>query len=1051
MKKSFYLLLLSCLFASLKTFSQTPGIIVRPAGSNGPAVLDPNADGYTSATTAGFGTNDLLNSEIIYKIVPPVISEPTGDLLRGPSGKYSDIVKTVDGSGFYIYNDGTNFLARIRMGGIVSGSKGYSLLIDTDNKFGNTGANSDPNYVAATTGVNGNPGFELEVVLETNFRIAVYNVDGTSTPVLITSYPISTNSQISVAASTDGSDLDYFYDFYVPFSVLGISSSTPLRVSATTVMSPQAAIGGPKSDIYGISGTDYMTQWTTAILSQPSFTSTSITSGGSGLGATCTAAPVLNGPILPTAATVTGTWTKASTSAVTSATITLYKGAIAIGTTTVSSGATWSISVSGLAGNDILTAKAQGAGESMCLASNAVTVNACNAANIPATPVLSCTSGSKGINGTNLTTGWTIHADNITRTTAENSVTNAGGLFGANTGSSPNITWQYSGGCSSGAPLTSGSYKIYYTDNVTGCNSQPAYFCSAGNGGNALAGSLAVPTITSPSNGVYTPATTSISGTITANTSLSLYIDGIVKQTATATSGAFTFSNLTLLTGQQIYIAAELNTGTVGTSYCASKTTPVTVTCFTSSPVITTSNSNLLTAGAAISGTSSEITGTTIKVYTSANVLVATTTVQSGGTFSTGNAGTTPSTYNAVAATTYYATAQNGSCGLSGNSASILTAAATSAARCGTLPASVTESAASVSGTLSGTALAGTVVTLYADGSSVGTYTTATNAWGPITVNTTANNTIYAGAVLTIGITEPSKNEVVCNASVTVSCTTPASAVISPVSTVIAQGQTVTYTITSSQSGILYSLRDNGDATNIGNSTFGTGGTITLVSDPFNTPGPYSIKVKATSFSGANCLSLSAASVSVTAPLPVNLVSFEGRYDRKIAKLKWNTSSELNLGYFELEKSYTGNQFDKIATVTASGNSQVNHNYNYHDSSINGNIVYYRLKMVDRDNVTSKYSKVIALYSDKGIVINNISPNPFTTAIKMNVNMVKDAALEISLTDLSGRKIKTIHYAATAGTNNIVLTGLTALAKGSYLVELNSGNENIRREILIKQ
>lgn len=67
---------------------------------------------------------------------------------------------------------------------IVSGSKGYSILMDTDGKFGATGANADPNYLASTTGVNGNPGFEIAIVLETNFIIAIYNVDGTSTPVL---------------------------------------------------------------------------------------------------------------------------------------------------------------------------------------------------------------------------------------------------------------------------------------------------------------------------------------------------------------------------------------------------------------------------------------------------------------------------------------------------------------------------------------------------------------------------------------------------------------------------------------------------------------------------------------------------------------------------------------------------------------------------------------------------------------------------------------------------------------------------------------------------
>ena len=189
--------LLYCLFTCLSLFSvaQTPGLIVRPAGLPGPLVLDPNQNGYTSKLTSGFGSSDIINSEIGYKVIAPVIAEPTGDLLRGPSGQYSDIVKTVDGSGFYLYSDSINILCRLRIGGIVSGSKGYSILIDTDGKFGPSGPAADPNYLPATTGINGNPGFEFEVVLETNFRVAVYNVDGTSNPVFVTSYTIAANSQ----------------------------------------------------------------------------------------------------------------------------------------------------------------------------------------------------------------------------------------------------------------------------------------------------------------------------------------------------------------------------------------------------------------------------------------------------------------------------------------------------------------------------------------------------------------------------------------------------------------------------------------------------------------------------------------------------------------------------------------------------------------------------------------------------------------------------------------------------------------------------------------
>lgn len=867
MKSIKFTLLAVLLLFTVNLLAQTPGIIVRPAGSAGPSVLDPNSDAYTSLTTDGFGTDDIANSEIPYKTVIPVLSEPTGDLLRGPSGKFTDLVKTLDGSGFYLFNDGTNLLCRLRLGGLVSGSKGYSILFDTDSKIGATGQYADPNYQPATSGNNGNPGFEIEIVLETNFRIAIYNVDGTSTPVLIASYPIASNSQVSVAATTDGGDPDFFYDFYIPHSVMGITATTPLRATATTVMAPTPAIGGPKSDIYGLSGDDYMTDWETIITSQPSFTLNDLTAGGSGIGNTCTAAPTLNSIITPTSTSISGAWKKSIYSSLSTAVITVYKnGTTVLGTTSVASGSTWTLNnVSGLVSGDVISAKAQAFGESRCLNSNLVTVNVCNSSNTPATPLLSCYSGSKGISGTNLFSGWTIHVDNITRGTQENSVNNTGGLFGATTGTSPNINWMFSGGCSTGAPLASGSYKVYYTNTSTGCNSEPVYFCAAGNGQNALAGSIAAPTITSPANSLFTTATQSISGTTVTSATVKLYINGILSQTVTsnASTGTFTFSGLALAANDKIHIIVEKTTASVSTSYCSGQTPVFTVTCFTTPPTIKTDNDGNLSVGSAITGTSFEAAGTTIRVYTSAAVLVSTTTVQANGTWSTSNAGSIPATYLVAANTSYYATAQTGSCGVSSNSATATALTATSASRCGTITGPVTSTASSIAGTLTGT-LANTLVTLYLDNIAIGTTTSSNTTWS-ITVNTTAANTLYSGGVLTIGITEPSKTEVICAASVTIACTPPATPVVTPTIAISGVGQMIGYSISSSTSGILYSIKDNTDATNLGTSMFGNGGTILLTTDAFVTPGPLTLLIKATSFTGADCESFSTVKLYITA------------------------------------------------------------------------------------------------------------------------------------------------------------------------------------------
>ena len=122
MKKNLTLFLIS--FISLITNAQTPGIIIRPAGTAGPIVLDSYTNGYTSLNTLGFGNNDITNSKILYKVIARLSGEPTGDLLRGPSGSFSDIVKTFDGNVLYLFTNGTNLLCRLRIGCIFSGSKG---------------------------------------------------------------------------------------------------------------------------------------------------------------------------------------------------------------------------------------------------------------------------------------------------------------------------------------------------------------------------------------------------------------------------------------------------------------------------------------------------------------------------------------------------------------------------------------------------------------------------------------------------------------------------------------------------------------------------------------------------------------------------------------------------------------------------------------------------------------------------------------------------------------------------------------------------------------
>lgn len=833
---------------------------MRPAGGPYNSVLDKNQDGFTSPTSSGFVSTDVGAgySEIPYKIVPPFKLEPTSDLMRGPNELFSDLVRlTEDESGMYIFNDGTNMLFRLRLGNIISGSKGYSILIDADGLFGASGPYADPNYKPATTGINGNPGFEIEVVLETNFRVAIYDVDGKDDAgtTAASSYGINSNSQISIAYSAVSGTPDYFYDFYVPLADLkyaggtkSVTATTPIRVSATTVMSPQASIGGPKSDIYGYDGTDYMNAWETIINGQPSFTPNDVLESGSGISSTiCTAAPTLNSPIGTGTVTISGTWTQADATTPSSSTITLYKNGSSVGTTTVSTGGTWSISSVTSANGDVFYAKAQASGESACLQSNSVTALGCLPSNMSSTSNITLTCASeRGFDGTApanaevriytvTSSGYTLYAD---QTTTFYKVTRPGSttrwIY-------DNINTNSSNPCTGGSvDIPLGQYAITIQEPGK-CESDYYYFY---NNNTTLTCSTptATPVITQTT--LYTGNTT-VSGTAASGATVRLFVNGQLTATTTATGGVYSFTTSSFATGDVVDVYAH------SSGSCISAKATRTVVCFTAPPIITTNSTGNLVNGTLISGTSTEATGTTIRLYNSSNTLLATVTVQSDGTWTT--------SISASTGTSYYATAQNGTCGVSTASTTVAALAATTI--CPTITGTYDDASTSVSGTLE-SSFSGTV-RLYQDGILAGSVSVSNATTWTITPSA---NTLYPGGVLTATTqTTGSAEKTDCAGSVTISCSAPSTPSASPVAVTLgnSNGMNV-FTIASSQSGVLYTLEDlTGADKSV--SVFGTGGSISVTSYAFLTPGTYNLQISALKLSGSSCgTSTTAITLTVT-------------------------------------------------------------------------------------------------------------------------------------------------------------------------------------------
>lgn len=121
-------------------------------------------------------------------------------------------------------------------------------------------------------------------------------------------------------------------------------------------------------------------------------------------------------------------------------------------------------------------------------------------------------------------------------------------------------------------------------------------------------------------------------------------------------------------------------------------------------------------------------------------------------------------------------------------------------------------------------------------------------------------------------------------------------------------------------------------------------------------------------------------------PLPIELLSFEGKKNEGYNDIQWITATELNNDFFELQKSSDAITWQKIAVVKSKGNSYLKQFYNYNDYEQTNEIEYYRLKQIDLDK-TYTYSQIISIENEVNKKTDFIIyPNPSNGKLSLTNN-----------------------------------------------------------------
>lgn len=187
--------------------------------------------------------------------------------------------------------------------------------------------------------------------------------------------------------------------------------------------------------------------------------------------------------------------------------------------------------------------------------------------------------------------------------------------------------------------------------------------------------------------------------------------------------------------------------------------------------------------------------------------------------------------------------------------------------------------------------------------------------------------------------------------------------------------------------------------------------------------------------------------VQIVSVLPVTWLSFNAKWRRENqASLVWQIADGSEVKEFIVERSFDGNQFNRIGSVAANTVPIINQQYKFLDLIIGNTdtkIVYYRILCIE-NNGHAEYSEIKALYQQNSAEIKmELVPNPNTGNCNISINCTKGNG-ELKVYDNLGRIILKDAIKFDKGINLISLNLKNKISAGIYTVEVVLPNGVVR-------
>lgn len=190
---------------------------------------------------------------------------------------------------------------------------------------------------------------------------------------------------------------------------------------------------------------------------------------------------------------------------------------------------------------------------------------------------------------------------------------------------------------------------------------------------------------------------------------------------------------------------------------------------------------------------------------------------------------------------------------------------------------------------------------------------------------------------------------------------------------------------------------------------------------------------------------------AVASPLPVSLISFEGKHNSNKNELYWQTGSAGNVDYFMVERSLDGTVFNMVGVVNAKDKDQQVHSYSITDdvtSFEKNKPVYYRLDIRGK-NGEKQYSRVLTLMGDdqhNGQL--SLYPNPVERGNILQVKTENNTGATIEVFNNLGQHIyQTI---ISNGQQDVKINIPPTWPAGVYFVKVKSATGAYTQQIIVR-